>query len=165
MLQHKRKVVRIKSMPDLCPSAPAIELFFMHLIYVCYDSSQPYNSIYSVTGGDWVLAFRAVKANNVSVFNTWTNSNLQHGNPVSDSFPLACLRLVNTGSCDRHFRSQILNNWTNIKEVCGVRGEKGERRRRKRRVECKEDFFILCMNVPEVLRQFLAPRDICEVHP
>ena len=97
--------------------SPGLVYLGPNLVYVDVCFFNTYHSTHPVTGGDWVLAFRAVKENNVSVFNTWNDWSLQHDNPVLDSFPHACLRLVNTRSCDRHFRSQILENWTNIKEV------------------------------------------------
>ncbi|KAK3785185.1 hypothetical protein RRG08_008525 [Elysia crispata] len=70
-----------------------------------------------VTGGDWKLAFRAQKQIGVSVVKTWTNNNLQHDRYVSSNFPLACLQVTDSGSCNRHFRSKILSNWKSIAYV------------------------------------------------
>ncbi|GFN75327.1 hypothetical protein PoB_000183300 [Plakobranchus ocellatus] len=71
----------------------------------------------TVTQGDWTLVFRAQSSIGVSVWDTWTNTGLHNDNPVPEDFPLPCLRLTEYGSCDRHFRSHILDSWSNVKEV------------------------------------------------
>ncbi|KAK3793337.1 hypothetical protein RRG08_011958 [Elysia crispata] len=67
--------------------------------------------------GVWNLVFRAQSRLGVSVYDTWTDTSLEHDNPVPEDYPHACLRLTDYAQCDRHFRSHILNNWTNIQEV------------------------------------------------
>ncbi|GFN75334.1 hemicentin-1 [Plakobranchus ocellatus] len=71
----------------------------------------------TVTQGEWTLVFRAQSSIGVSVWDTWTNTGLHDDNPVPKDFPLPCLRLTEYESCDRHFRSHILDNWSNVKEV------------------------------------------------
>ncbi|RUS83178.1 hypothetical protein EGW08_009078 [Elysia chlorotica] len=72
----------------------------------------------AVSDGDWALAFRAQTGLNVYVYKTWVSDGTHHDSPEeAGDFPQACLRLVDYGSCDRYFRSQILDNWENIQEV------------------------------------------------
>ncbi|GFN75330.1 hypothetical protein PoB_000183600 [Plakobranchus ocellatus] len=71
----------------------------------------------TVTQGEWMLVFRAQSSIGVSDWDTWTNTGLHNDNPVPEDFPLPCLRLTEYGSCDRLFRSHILDNWSNVKEV------------------------------------------------
>ncbi|KAK3737097.1 hypothetical protein RRG08_016403 [Elysia crispata] len=72
-----------------------------------------------VTDGDWVLAFRAQAGIEVRVYETWVSDGTHHDSHLGDSsdFPQACLRLVDYESCDRHFRSEILDSWGKILEV------------------------------------------------
>ncbi|RUS81829.1 hypothetical protein EGW08_010421 [Elysia chlorotica] len=63
------------------------------------------------------MVFRAQSRIGVPVYDTWVNSSVQHDDPVRDDFPLACLRLTDYGQCDRHFRSQLLDSWTHVREV------------------------------------------------
>ncbi|KAK3760869.1 hypothetical protein RRG08_034710 [Elysia crispata] len=71
----------------------------------------------SVQPGVWTLAFRAQSRVGVSTYSTWLDSSQQDDNPYPADFPPACLRLKDYGQCDRHFRSQVLDNWVNIQEV------------------------------------------------
>ncbi|GFR97480.1 hypothetical protein ElyMa_000994000 [Elysia marginata] len=68
-------------------------------------------------GGEWVLAFRAQKEINVSFYDTWSYTGLYHDDPVPGDLPQACLRLVDYKSCDRHFRSKILDDWMKIEQI------------------------------------------------
>ncbi|GFO15580.1 hypothetical protein PoB_004208500 [Plakobranchus ocellatus] len=71
----------------------------------------------TITHGDWTLVFRAQRRIGVSAYNTWTNSQATTDSPVLDTFPHACLRLNYYGSCNRHFRSHIIDRWENIDKV------------------------------------------------
>ncbi|RUS72689.1 hypothetical protein EGW08_019545 [Elysia chlorotica] len=72
----------------------------------------------SVSDGDWTLAFRAQTGLNAYVYKTWVSDGTHHDSPEeAGDFPQVCLRLVDYGSCDRYFRSQILDNWEKIQEV------------------------------------------------
>ncbi|RUS88195.1 hypothetical protein EGW08_004027 [Elysia chlorotica] len=71
----------------------------------------------AVEQGDWTMVFRAQKEIGVSVWDTWNNAGVHDDNPIPSDFPFACLRLADYSSCDRHFRSHILDNWVGIKEV------------------------------------------------
>ncbi|KAK3799728.1 hypothetical protein RRG08_017429 [Elysia crispata] len=68
----------------------------------------------------WTLVFRAQSRVGVSVYDTWTDTSLEHDNPLPEDFPRACLRLTDYAQCDRHFRSHSLNNWRNIQEVGSI---------------------------------------------
>ncbi|GFR77218.1 hypothetical protein ElyMa_003963000 [Elysia marginata] len=66
---------------------------------------------------NWTLVFRAKKRINVPVGDTWLNTSLSHDHPISPDFPRACLTLADYTQCTQHFRSSILDNWKDIKEV------------------------------------------------
>ncbi|RUS74921.1 hypothetical protein EGW08_017320, partial [Elysia chlorotica] len=65
----------------------------------------------------WTLVFRAQAKIAVGAFETWNDTDATTDNPVRDDFPHACLRLVEYESCDRHFRSHVIDNWVNIDQV------------------------------------------------
>lgn len=69
------------------------------------------------TSGEWTLVFRAKERNGVPVYQTWLNSSQQDDHPITKDFPEACLRTTDYSQCDRHFRSDILDNWSGIEEV------------------------------------------------
>ena len=71
----------------------------------------------TVEQGDWTLVFRAQSGVGEPTWESWNNTGVYNDNPVPQDFPLACLRLTNYSTCDRHFRSRILDNWPSIKEV------------------------------------------------
>ena len=64
--------------------------------------------------------FRAQKEISVPVYDTWMDTGTSHDNPVPDNFPPACLRMFDYGSCDRHFRSHILDHWNGIDKVVKI---------------------------------------------
>ncbi|GFS11100.1 hypothetical protein ElyMa_001338700 [Elysia marginata] len=66
---------------------------------------------------DWTLAFRAQSGTGSTVFHAWIATGVHHDNNIQAEFPHACLRFDDYSSCDRHFRSHILDAWTGIKEV------------------------------------------------
>ncbi|GFS16888.1 hypothetical protein ElyMa_003225600 [Elysia marginata] len=68
----------------------------------------------TITNEGWTLVFRAQAKTSVSAYNTWTDPQATTDNPVEDSFPHACLRLEYYTSCDRHFRSHVIDSWVNI---------------------------------------------------
>ena len=65
----------------------------------------------------WTLVFRVQKEISVPVYTTWMDTGTFNDNPVQNNFPPACLRMFDYGSCDRHFRSHILDNWHGIDKV------------------------------------------------
>ncbi|RUS87593.1 hypothetical protein EGW08_004638 [Elysia chlorotica] len=67
--------------------------------------------------GTWTLVFRSQSRIGVSTYETWIDSAHQDDNPYPSDFPAACLGLSLYDNCDRHFRSRVLDNWVNIKEV------------------------------------------------
>nr|KAI8739382.1 hypothetical protein BgiMline_023937 [Biomphalaria glabrata] len=67
--------------------------------------------------GDWTLVFRAQKHTNSSLYDTWINTGHHDDNPLSSSSLNGCYRLDNLGRCKKHFRSFILDFWTNVKKV------------------------------------------------
>ncbi|KAK3767836.1 hypothetical protein RRG08_018620 [Elysia crispata] len=71
----------------------------------------------TISHGGWTLVFRAQAKIQVSAYETWNDTAATTDNPVQDSFPHACLRLVDYASCDRHFRSHIVDNWDNVDKV------------------------------------------------
>ncbi|KAK3786674.1 hypothetical protein RRG08_032833 [Elysia crispata] len=70
-----------------------------------------------VTKNGWTLAFRGQKEIGVQVWDTWSATGVSHDFRIPADFPQACLRMANYSSCDRHFRSHILDNWVNIQRV------------------------------------------------
>ncbi|KAK3786680.1 hypothetical protein RRG08_032839 [Elysia crispata] len=76
------------------------------------------SKIYPVlTKDEWTLAFRGQKEIGVQVWDTWSATGVHDDNYIPTGFPHACLRMNHYASCDRHFRSHILDNWVNIQEV------------------------------------------------
>ncbi|KAK3786676.1 hypothetical protein RRG08_032835 [Elysia crispata] len=76
------------------------------------------SKIYSVvTKDEWTLVFRGQKEIGVQVWDTWSSAGVSHDSPIAADFPHACLRTDHYSTCDRHFRSHILDNWVNIQEV------------------------------------------------
>ena len=71
-----------------------------------------------VTKDEWTLVFRGQKEIGVQVWDTWSSAGVSHDSPIPADFPHACLRTDHYSTCDRHFRSHILDNWVNIQEVC-----------------------------------------------
>lgn len=72
---------------------------------------------YVTMDGNWTLVFRLQAATSVPAYDTWVNDGQQDDSPLFGSFPLACLRMFDYASCDRHFRSHVLDNWNGISEV------------------------------------------------
>ncbi|KAK3768175.1 hypothetical protein RRG08_031714 [Elysia crispata] len=70
-----------------------------------------------VTFQKWTLVFRLQKEIYVPAYQTWMDTGTSNDNPVQNNFPPACLRMFDYGSCDRHFRSHILDNWNGIDKV------------------------------------------------
>ncbi|KAI8771613.1 hypothetical protein BgiBS90_027148, partial [Biomphalaria glabrata] len=66
--------------------------------------------------GEWTMVFRAQKGINFSLYDTWTNIGQHDDNPLTSSSLNGCYRLDNVGGCRKHFRSFILDNWTNVKK-------------------------------------------------
>ncbi|CAG5124560.1 unnamed protein product [Candidula unifasciata] len=66
---------------------------------------------------DWTLVFRAQAGIGHPVVDYWSSKGKQDDNPLSETFPASCLRFDKSSSCDRHFRSYILDNWKNIVQV------------------------------------------------
>ncbi|KAK0063891.1 hypothetical protein Bpfe_006576, partial [Biomphalaria pfeifferi] len=62
------------------------------------------------------MAFRAQKGINSSLYETWINIGHHDDNPLTTSSLNGCYRLDNLGGCKKHFRSVILDNWTNVKK-------------------------------------------------
>ena len=77
-------------------------------------------STVTVVQDDWTMVFRAQAGIGVYVWDTWNSTGVNNDNPIPDDFPFACLRLTDYSSCDRHFRSHLLDNWAGIKEVRGI---------------------------------------------
>ncbi|KAK3750652.1 hypothetical protein RRG08_005504, partial [Elysia crispata] len=69
-----------------------------------------------VTKEGWSLVFRGQSEIAVPVWDVWSNTGVHHDSPIPSDFPHACLRMEQYTSCDRHFRSHILDNWANIKQ-------------------------------------------------
>ncbi|KAK3765631.1 hypothetical protein RRG08_063669 [Elysia crispata] len=70
-----------------------------------------------VTRGEWTLVFRGQSGIGTKIYDTWIATGVHHDSPIPTDFPGACLRMDHYTSCNRHFRSHILDNWANIKEV------------------------------------------------
>ncbi|KAH9493202.1 hypothetical protein Btru_022226 [Bulinus truncatus] len=70
-----------------------------------------------ITHGDWTMVFRAQKEINIPLYNAWTATGRHDDSPLSGGVFFCCYRLDNTCGCQQHFRSSILDNWNNIKQV------------------------------------------------
>ncbi|KAI8771615.1 hypothetical protein BgiBS90_027150, partial [Biomphalaria glabrata] len=66
--------------------------------------------------GEWTLVFRAQKDINTSLYDTWIQIGQHDDNPLTSSSLNGCYRLDNLGGCKKHFRSYILDNWTDVKQ-------------------------------------------------
>ncbi|KAK7102772.1 uncharacterized protein [Littorina saxatilis] len=65
------------------------------------------------TEGGWALAFRATSAIGQSVWDTW-----HHDGRHDDTNEMqACLLPVSSAACTAHFRSYVMDRWTNIDQV------------------------------------------------
>ena len=81
----------------------------------------PFSTTALVTFQKWTLVFRLQKEISVPAYQTWMDTGTSNDNPVQNNFPPACLRMFDYGSCDRHFRSHILDNWNGIDKVIMMR--------------------------------------------
>uniref|UniRef100_A0A2C9LYJ4 Uncharacterized protein n=1 Tax=Biomphalaria glabrata TaxID=6526 RepID=A0A2C9LYJ4_BIOGL len=66
---------------------------------------------------NWTLVFRAQSGINVSFYDLWETNGHHDDLSMSSDFPIGCYRLDNLGNCKRHFRSYVLDNWTNIDQI------------------------------------------------
>ncbi|GFR94888.1 hypothetical protein ElyMa_002678500 [Elysia marginata] len=71
----------------------------------------------TVTAGPWTLAFRVQSATSVKVYDDWNHDGRHDDQPLAGNFPLDCVRMFDYASCDRDFRSHILDDWNGITEV------------------------------------------------
>ncbi|CAL1547252.1 unnamed protein product [Lymnaea stagnalis] len=71
----------------------------------------------SVQHGNWTLVFRGQRDINQAVTDRWLSNNMHDDNPVSPSLAVHCYRLDMVISCPIHFRSHILDKWSNIDKV------------------------------------------------
>ncbi|XP_055882216.1 uncharacterized protein LOC106072816 [Biomphalaria glabrata] len=67
--------------------------------------------------GEWTLAFRAQSGINISFYNLWETNGYHNDLSLSSDYPIGCYRMDNLETCTRHFRSSVLDNWTNIDKV------------------------------------------------
>ncbi|KAH9493198.1 hypothetical protein Btru_022211 [Bulinus truncatus] len=96
-----------------------VEKLDHYVIMITYDSDWQvlYRDGQKTQHGDWIMVFRAQKEINVSMFDAWRATGQHDDKQMSTSVLNGCYRLDNMGGCKQHFRSSILDNWTNIKEV------------------------------------------------
>ncbi|GFR89196.1 hypothetical protein ElyMa_000788200 [Elysia marginata] len=66
---------------------------------------------------NWTLVFRLQSGKSDLAYATWINDGRHDDAPLAASFPVACLRMFDYASCDRHFRSRIIDDWNGISEV------------------------------------------------
>ncbi|CAL1539055.1 unnamed protein product [Lymnaea stagnalis] len=81
---------------------------FLCLVHLIHQYSDPV-----VTHGNWTLVFRGLGNIDKSVYDAYTHTSLGHDQPLSPMYTIGCLRLDTNLSCDHHFRSNILNKWSN----------------------------------------------------
>ncbi|GFR96423.1 hypothetical protein ElyMa_002720900 [Elysia marginata] len=73
-----------------------------------------YTQVSEVTFGDWTLVFRLQKETSVPAYETWIQDGRHDDKPLASSLPLSCVRVFDYASCNQHFRSHILDNWSGI---------------------------------------------------
>ncbi|GFR92611.1 hypothetical protein ElyMa_002623400 [Elysia marginata] len=79
---------------------------------------QPPSFLNAITYGEYTLVFRLQSGKPGLAYDTWIDTNRHDDEkPSSETFPLACLRMFDYASCDRHFRSKILDDWSGVTEV------------------------------------------------
>ncbi|KAK6993638.1 hemicentin-1, partial [Biomphalaria glabrata] len=65
----------------------------------------------------WTLVFKAQSRINVSFYNLWEMTGYQDDPPSTVDFPVECFRFDKWGSCTRHYRSSVLDNWLGYGQV------------------------------------------------
>ncbi|XP_041365177.1 uncharacterized protein LOC121380429 [Gigantopelta aegis] len=77
---------------------------------------------------DWILVFRATSRINQSAYDTWTTPGHYDDYPaLRHDVPVGCLSVNGSHSCDRHFKSKLIDIWnsSNIAQVRLVLYENG----------------------------------------
>lgn len=66
----------------------------------------------------WILAFRAHSKSGINLWRSWTNANHHDQDPsIYFKLPVGCVTIRSDLSCDRFYKSQLLDNWTKIEQV------------------------------------------------
>ncbi|KAK6995018.1 hypothetical protein BgiMline_011665 [Biomphalaria glabrata] len=71
----------------------------------------------SLQYGDWRLVFKARSGTNSSFYDLWEKDGHHDDGPLSSDLAMGCYRWDKKETCTRHFRSSVLDNWTNIDKV------------------------------------------------
>ncbi|KAI8781845.1 hypothetical protein BgiBS90_017241, partial [Biomphalaria glabrata] len=66
---------------------------------------------------DWRIVFKAYSGINSSFYNLWEKDGHHDDEPLSSDLAMGCYRWDKTETCTSHFRSSVLDNWTNIEKV------------------------------------------------
>ncbi|KAK3756735.1 hypothetical protein RRG08_018459 [Elysia crispata] len=110
--KHDCKLVHSSSVHKICE-------IFAEAYYAVSLSPDPdwdvgYTPAALVIYQQWTLVFRTQKEISEPVYRTWMDTGISHDEPVPNNFPPACLRMFDYESCDRHFRSHILDDWYGV---------------------------------------------------